>query len=84
MADDDQIDDGALSARKRKRKLMMIAGAAVLALAIGAGSWFFLFRGNGEQQQAETAPAKPPVFMDVPELLVNLAPSRASARNILK
>ena len=74
MADDDQAADGeAAAAPKSKRKLvMMIAAVAVLAGA--GGGWFFFFRGHGDEMHAEAAPpAKPPVFMDVPEVLVNLA-----------
>lgn len=73
MADDDQTEDGAQAAApKSKRKLIMIAGAAVLVLALGGG-WFFFMRGHGEPKHAEAPPPKPPVFLDVPEVLVNLS-----------
>lgn len=77
MADTDQAEGGAaevaeVPAPKGKLKLI-IAAAAVLLFVIGAASWFFLFRGHGEEVHAEAAaPAKPPVFLDVPDLLVNL------------
>ncbi len=78
MADGDQNDeaggaDGA-AAPKSKRKLIVIGAAAVLVLALGGG-WFFL-HGHGDKDKdkhAEAEPAKPPVFLDVPEVLVNLS-----------
>lgn len=74
MADDDQTEDGAQAAApKSKRKLIIIAGAAVLVLALGGGGWFFFMRGHGEVKHAEAPPPKPPVFLDVPEVLVNLS-----------
>ena len=76
MADTDQAEGGAaevaeVPASKGKLKLI-IAAAAVLLFVIGAASWFFFFRSHGEEVHAEAAPAKPPVFLDVPDLLVNL------------
>ena len=52
-------------------------GPAQFSAAIGAvlGVWligFFFLRGHGEKH-AEAEPAKPPVFLDVPDILVNLA-----------
>lgn len=77
MADDDQVEEGGgeaeAAAPKSKRKLIMIGGAVVLVLALGGGGWFFFMRGHGEEKQAAVQPPKPPVFLDVPEILVNLA-----------
>lgn len=74
MADDDQVEDGAeAAAPKGKRKLIMIGGSAVLVLALVGAGWFFFLRGHGENKQAAAPPPKPPVFLDVPEVLVNLA-----------
>jgi flagellar FliL protein len=72
MADDDQALEGEVAAPKSKRKLIIIATVALLAIG-GGGGWFFFFRGHDEQAHAEAPPAKPPVFVDVPEVLVNLA-----------
>ena len=77
MADDDQTEEGAAAAEaapsKSKRKLIIMAAAAVVLLgALGGGGWFFFLRGHGEKH-AEAAPPKPPVFLDVPDILVNLA-----------
>ncbi len=78
MADGDQSEEGGgaegAAAPKSKRKLIMIGAAAALVLALGGGGWFFL-HGHGEDKEkhAEAAPVKPPVFLDVPEVLVNLS-----------
>lgn len=74
MADDDKVEEGAAEAApKSKRKLIMIGGALALVLVLGGGGWFFFMRGHGEEKQAAAPPPKPPVFLDVPEVLVNLA-----------
>ena len=76
MADNEQTEDGAAaegaSAPKSKRKLIMIAAAVLLLLGAGGG-WFFFFNHHGEEKHAEAPAPKPPVFVDVPDILVNLA-----------
>jgi len=75
MADNEQEEGGAKSeevaAPKSKLKLIIIA-AVVLVLAGGGGAWFFLFRGHAEEVHAEAPPPKPPLFIDMPDMLVNL------------
>ena len=88
MADKDQKEDGAAEAAaaaapKSKRKLIMIA-AAVLVLVAGGASWFFFFRSHGEEVHAEAAAPKPPVFIDVPDVLVNLVGSPGERVQYLK
>jgi flagellar protein FliL len=74
MADSEQMDGGAeagMSAPKSKLKLI-IAVVAVLFIAGAGATWFFFFRHHGDEMQAEMAPSKPPVFVEVPDMLVNL------------
>ena len=75
MADNDQAEGGAAdapaAAPKGKLKLILAAAGVVIILGGGA-SWFFLFRHHGEEMHAEAPPPKPPVFVEVPDLLVNL------------
>jgi flagellar FliL protein len=75
MADNDQAEAGAeapeAAAPKSKLKLI-IAAAAVLVIVGGGATWFFFFRHHGEEMHAEAPPVKPPVFIDVPDMLVNL------------
>src|SRR5882724_10954856 len=76
MADNDDKDDGAAEAAaapKKSRKKLIIAAAALLLLAGGGGAtWFFFFRSHGDEMRAEAAAPKAPIFVDVPEVLVNL------------
>jgi flagellar FliL protein len=72
MADSDSTEDGApAAAPKSKKKLIMIAGA-VLVLASGVGAYFALFS-HPKEVHVAVAPPKLPSFIDVPEILVNLA-----------
>jgi flagellar FliL protein len=76
MADDDQVEEGGAEAAapKGKRKLIIMGGAAVLVLLLAGGGWFFFMRGPAKEMHAAAPPPpKPPVFLDVPEVLVNLA-----------
>jgi flagellar protein FliL len=76
MADGDQNEEAGgaegAAAPKSKRKLIIIGAAAVLVLALGGGGWFFL-HGHGGDKEKHAAEVKPPVFVDVPEVLVNLS-----------
>lgn len=76
MADTDTTDGmptaDEAAAPKSKFKLIAIV-VAVLVLAAGGGAWFFLFS-HPKDSHAEVKPeAKPLAFIDVPEILVNLA-----------
>jgi flagellar protein FliL len=76
MADNEA--DGATEATEApapKGKLkMMLAVVAVLAIAGGSATWFFFMRHHNDEMHAETAapPPKPPVYVEVPDMLVNL------------
>ena len=86
MADDDKVEESAETAAppKGKRKLIIMGGSLVLLLALVGGGWFFFLRGSGEVKQAVAPPPKPPVFLDVPEVLVNLASSPGERVQYLK
>jgi len=78
MADNEQTEESAAAADsapapKSKRKLVIIAAAVLLLLGAGGGGWFFFFNHHGDEQHAEAPAPKPPVFVDVPDILVNLA-----------
>ncbi|EGP06661.1 flagellar basal body-associated protein FliL [Afipia clevelandensis] len=77
MADEDQVEEGgaeAAAAPKGKRKLIIMGGAVVLVALLAGGGWFFFMRGHhGKEEHAAAPPPKPPVFLDVPEVLVNLS-----------
>ena len=76
MADNEQAEgatEAAASAPKGKLKLI-IAVVAVLAIAGGGATWFFFMRHHGEEGHAEAPapPPKPPSYVEVPDMLVNL------------
>jgi flagellar FliL protein len=60
-------------AAKGKLK-MIVAVVAVLAFAGGGATWFFFLRHHNEETRAEAmaAPPKPPSYVEVPDMLVNL------------
>jgi flagellar protein FliL len=75
MADNEEGAAGAPAAPAPRSKLkLMIAAIAVLAIAIGGATWFFFFRHHAEEMHAEmmAPPPKPPSYVEVPDMLVNL------------
>jgi flagellar FliL protein len=92
MADEDQGEaaegqDSAKPAGGKKKLIIIAAAALVLLLGGGAGGYFFLFAGHGDEHGEKTAKAeevKPPVFMDVPEVFVNMASSAGERVQYLK
>ncbi|UGY15932.1 flagellar basal body-associated protein FliL [Bradyrhizobium septentrionale] len=74
MADEEKTDSGEGAAAPKKGKLKLIIAVAGLLVVLGAGGggWFVFMRGHGEEQHAEAPSPKPPSFVDVPDMLVNL------------
>ncbi|MBB4368586.1 flagellar FliL protein [Bradyrhizobium sp. cir1] len=67
--------EGAEAAPPRnKLKLIIMAVGLLAILGAGAATWFFFFRHGDDEHHAEVAPPpKPPAFVDVPDIMVNLA-----------
>jgi flagellar FliL protein len=88
MADNEQADGAAEMAEvpAPKGKLKLIVAVAVLFVIISGGvaTWFLFFRHGGEEMHAEAAPAKPPVFVEVPEMLVNMVGAPGERLQYLK
>lgn len=76
MADNEQTEDaaGGEAPVKSKRKLIIIALAAVVLLGGGGvGGYFMFFKKKDHDKVAEAPPPPPkPVFLDLPEVLVNM------------
>src|SRR4051795_12099173 len=76
MANNEQADgaaDGADAAPSKKGKLKLFIAAVGFLAILGAGAgWFFFMRGHGEETHAEAPPPKPPSFVEVPDMMVNL------------
>jgi len=73
MAENDQAEGATDAPRNNKFKLIVIVVGVLAVLGGGAASYFFFFGHHGEEKHAEAAPPKPPVFVDVPDMLVNLS-----------
>jgi flagellar FliL protein len=81
--DDIAEDEGEQAAGKRKLplKLIAIAAGGLVALGvIGFGAYHFIFAGRSEEVAAAPTPVKPPAFLDMPEVLVNLSTSGGTER----
>jgi flagellar FliL protein len=78
-AEADAEGDGKETAAPAKRKLpslkvmIMALGGLVALVAIGGGGYYFLFGGKSEAKAAVANEVKPPVFLDMPDVLVNLS-----------
>jgi flagellar FliL protein len=63
------------------KKLILIAAAAVLVLGGGGGAgWFFVFKSKPHDEKPAAVVVKPPAFLDMPEVLVNLSGSGNNGR----
>jgi flagellar FliL protein len=61
---------------KSKLKLIVMIVAVLAVLGGGAAAYFLFFKGGHEgEQHAEAAHVKPPVFVEVPDMMVNLTGS---------
>ena len=88
MADNEQTEEGeaaqAPASGGGKRKLFIIIGAVVVLLLGGGAGGYFMFFGKKDPKVAEAPPPKPPVFVDMPELLVNMTPIPGERPQYLK
>ena len=65
------------------RKMILIAAAGALVLIGGGTTGYFMLRGHKEPTPVAVT-AKPAVFLDVPEVLVNLSTSGSERTQYLK
>ena len=76
MAEGEQAEGAAegevASAPKGKLKLIIMIVGLLAVLGGGAATYFLFFRHGGEEAHAEAPPAKPPSFVEVPDMMVNL------------
>jgi len=59
-------------APKGKLKLIVMIVGVLAMLGVGGAAYFFFFSHKGEEHHAEAPQPKPPAFVEVPDLLVNL------------
>jgi flagellar FliL protein len=80
IEDEAEIEEGAKAASDPKKswlklpplKFLIIGGAVLAVLGGGAGAYFFMFAHKAEVK-TEGPVAKPAVFVDLPEVTVNLS-----------
>jgi flagellar FliL protein len=65
-------------------KLAIIAGAAFLVLVGGGGAAYFFLFSHGHEPKVTALPGKPVVFVDLPEVLVNLSNTGSDRTQYLK
>ena len=67
-----------------KRKLIIIVSAALVLVLGGVGGYLMFFNKKHDAKTEEAAAAKPTVFMDVPEVMVNMAAGAGERTQYLK
>jgi flagellar FliL protein len=84
-ADAEGPDGKEASAPKRKfsRKLILMAAGGVVMLAVLGGGGYFMFGRHSAPVVAATQ-IKPPIFVDMPDVLVNLSSSGGDRTQYLK
>jgi flagellar protein FliL len=73
---DSAAEDGKAPAKRKfsLKLILMVVGGLVALGGIGVGGYYFFSREGGKSEAATAAnQIKPPVFMDMPEVLVNLS-----------
>ena len=66
-------DAEAAPSKKGKLKLIIAAVGFLVIVGGGVGGWLMMSKGHGdEKKHAEAAHAKPPSYVEVPEIMVNL------------
>ena len=79
-AEGEEGQEAAPPKRKLPLKLILIGAGGLIALcALGGGGYFFFFAGH-KAEAAAAAQTKPVVFLDMPDVLVNLSSSGSSDR----
>jgi flagellar protein FliL len=92
VADEADVDEeGAEDAAQGKKKFalppmkyLIIGGGALAALIVAGGGGYYFLSHKHEATKAEAAAVKPAVFVDLPEVLVNLSNSGSERTQYLK
>src|SRR5258708_33174254 len=88
MADNEQAEavegEEAGAPTGSKRKLIIIVSAALVLVIGGVGGYLMFFNKKHDDKTEEVAAAKPTVFMDVPEVMVNMASGPGERTQYLK
>jgi flagellar FliL protein len=66
------------------KKMIIMAAAGVLVLGGAAGGWFFFFSSKPHEEKPAPVAMKPPAFLDMPEVMVNLSSTNNGRAQYLK
>jgi flagellar protein FliL len=83
VSEADEDEEAPPAKRKLPLKLILIVAGTVLLLG-GGGTAGYLMLGASKESKAAAAPVKPVTFVDVPEVLVNLASTGGERTQYLK
>jgi len=88
MADNEQAEavereEGAAPTGSKLKLIIIVSAALVLVLG-GVGGYLSFFNKKHDDKHEEAAVAKPTVFMDVPEVMVNMAAGAGERVQYLK
>jgi flagellar protein FliL len=78
-ADGEEAAEAAPKRRFSLKLILMAAGGVVVLAGLGGGGWFF-FAHHSATTEAAAAAIKPPIFVDMPDVLVNLSSAAGSER----
>ena len=73
MADNEAAEGEAAEAAPKGKLKLIIAAVGMLVILGGGATWFFFFRHKAEEVHAAAPVVAKPVFVEVPEMLVNMA-----------
>jgi flagellar protein FliL len=89
--EEEEQEEGEAQGEQPKRKLfgllsmkMMIIVGTVLVVLIGGGAGYFFMFGKAKEIKPVAVPGKPVVFVDLPEVLVNLSSTGSDRTQYLK
>jgi flagellar FliL protein len=80
----DGTEGGQPAKGRFSRKTILIAAVGALVLIGGAAGAYLMLGGGPKETQAAVAPVKPVVFLDVPDVLVNLSTPPGERTQYLK
>jgi len=86
MADNEQIEDVEADAPAGggKRKLIIIASVVLVLLGGAAGGYFLFFNGKKAPEKVAELPPPKPLFVEIPDLLVNMSTAAGERTQYLK
>jgi flagellar FliL protein len=84
MADNEQTEEEGEAPSGGKRKLIIIAAAFVVLLGGAVGGYFLFFTKKDHHDKVAEAPPPKPLFVDMPDLLVNMSTQPGERAQYLK